>query len=138
MLALFQTFEGAIVHVGLDETWRGTHVDIAQSGYLDLRVELRREFDPRRIRVELAAIALQRAQEVSDSGIDVGCSSDVASDVGSVAALVGPALVIELQSRISGDAEITGGKVRKQGPFPPPAIPLALVASRPAPAHILA
>src|SRR5713101_3074583 len=127
---LFQAFEVAIVHVGLDEAWRGTHVDIAQSGYLDLRVELRREFDPRRIRVELAAIALQRAQEVSDSGIDILRSSDVASDVGSVAALVGPALVIELQSRISGDAEITGGKVRKQGLFPGPAIAMTLVASR--------
>src|SRR5216683_2252252 len=127
---LFQAFEVAIVHVGLHKAWRGTHVDIAQSGYLDLRVELRREFEPLRIWVELAAIALQRAQEVSDSGIDILRSSDVASDVGSVAALVGPALVEELQSGISGDAEITGGKVRKQGLFPGPAVAMTLVASR--------
>src|SRR5229473_3513641 len=127
---LFQTFEVAIVHVGFHKAWRRAHVDIAQRGYLELGVELRSELDPPRIRIQLAAIALQCAQEVSDSGIDVGCSSDVASDVGSVAALVGPALVIELQSRISGDAEITGGKVRKQGLFPGPAIAMTLVASR--------
>src|SRR6266436_3469753 len=104
---LFQAFEVAIVHVGLDETWRGTHVDIAQSGYLELRVELRREFDPLRIRIELATIALQRAQKGSNSRIDVCRSSDVASNVGSVAALVGLAFVVELQSRISGNAEVT-------------------------------
>src|SRR5713226_1848938 len=109
MHPFFQAFEVAIVHVGLDETWRGTHVDIAQSGYLELGVELWREFDPRRIRIQLAAIALQRAQKGAYSGIDVRRSCEV----GSVAALVGPALVIELQSGISGDAEITGGKVRK-------------------------
>ena len=110
---LFQAFEVAIVHVSLDETWCGTHVDVAQSGYLELGVELGRELDPRRIGIELAAIALQRAQKGSDSPIDVCRSSDVGSDVGSVAALVGPTLVIELQSRIFGDAEITGGKVCK-------------------------
>src|SRR5260370_12183682 len=121
----FQAFEVAIVHVGLDETWRGTHVDIAQSGYLELGVELRGEFDPLRIRIELAAIALQRAQEVADSSIDVCRSSDVSSDVGSVAALVGLALVIELQARISGDAEITGGNIRKQRPLPRPSLPMA-------------
>src|SRR5216684_3633306 len=126
----FEAFEVAIVHVGLYEAWCGTHVDVAQSGYVDLGIELRGEFDPLRIRIELTTIALQRAQKVSDSCIDVRRTSEVASDVGSVAALVGPALVIELQSRISGDAEITGGKVRKQGLFPGPAIAMALVASR--------
>src|SRR6266849_3042440 len=135
---LFQAFEVAIVHVGLDEIWRGTHVDVAQRGYLELGVELGREFDPLRIRIELAAIALQRAQKVSDSGIDVRRSSDVASDVGSVAALVGPALVEELQSGISGDAEITGGKVRKQGLFPGPAVAMTLVASRLAAEQLIA
>src|SRR5712692_4843706 len=127
---LFQAFEVAVVHVGLHKGWRGTHVDVAQSGYLDLGVEFRRELDPLRIRIELAAIALQGAQKVSDSLIDVCRASDVASDVGSVAALVGPTLVIELQSRIFGDAEITGGKVRKQGLFPGPAVAMTLVASR--------
>src|SRR5713226_1458639 len=123
----FEAFEVAIVHVGLYEAWCGTHVDIAQSGYLDLGIELGREFDPLRIRIELTAIALQRAQKVPDSCIDVRRSSDVASDVGSVAALVGLALVIELQSRISGDAEITGGKVRKQWLFAGPAVAMTLV-----------
>src|SRR6266446_1912972 len=104
-----QAFEIAIVHVGLNEAWRWTHIDIAQSGYLELRVELRREFDPLRIRIELATIALQRAQKGSNSRIDVRRSGEI----GTEAALVGPALVVELQSRISGDAEITGGKVRK-------------------------
>src|SRR5713226_9040039 len=122
---LFQAFEVAIVHVGLDEAWCGTHVDVAQSGYLELRVELRREFDPLRIRIELAAIALQRAQKGSDSLIDVRRSGEI----GTVAALVGLALEVELQSRISGDAEITGGKVRKQGFFPWPAVAMTLVAS---------
>src|SRR5713226_5722809 len=106
---LFEAFEVAIVHVSLHKGWRGTHVDVAQSGNLELGVELGREFDPPRIRIQLAAIALQRAQKGADSRIDVRRSGEV----GSVAALVGPALVIELQSRISGDAEITGGKVRK-------------------------
>src|SRR6266478_7711334 len=106
---LFQAFEVAIVHVGLDETWRGAHIDIAQRGYLELGVELRGEFDPLGIRIELTAIALQRAQKAADSSIDVRRSGEI----GSVAALVGPAFVIELQSRISGDAEIAGGKVRK-------------------------
>src|SRR5216683_7814218 len=131
---LFQAFEVAIVHVGLDETWRGTHVDIAQSGYLELRVELRREFDPLRIRIELAAIALQRAQKGSDSRIDVRRSGEI----GTVAALVGLALVVVLQSRISGDAEITGGKVRKQGLFAGPAIAMTLVASRLAAKQLIA
>src|SRR5882762_9502541 len=130
MQDFFQAFEVAIVHVGLYEAWRGAHVDVAQSGYLELGIELRGEFDPLRIRIELTTIALQRAQKVSDSGIDVRRSSDVTGDVGSVAALVGPALVIELQSGISGDAEITGGEVRKQGLFPGPAIAMTLVASR--------
>src|SRR5713226_3943502 len=127
---LFQAFEVAVVHVVLDEGWHGTHVDVAQSGYLELGVELGRELDPRRIGIELAAIALQRAQKGSDSPIDVCRSSDVRSDVGSVAALVGPTLVIELQSRIFGDAEITCGKVCKQGLFPGPAVAMTLVASR--------
>src|SRR6266851_1735727 len=135
---LFQAFEVAIVHVGLDEAWCGTHVDIAQRGYLELGVELGREFDPLRIRIELAAIALQRAQKVSDSGIDIRRSSDVASDVGSVAALVGTALVIELQSRISGDAEITGGEVRKQGLFAGAAVAMTLVAARLAAEQVIA
>src|SRR5712692_3110945 len=135
---LFKAFEVAIVHVGLHKGWRGTHVDIAQGGYLELGVELWRELDPRRIRIELAAIALQRAQEGADSLIDVCRSSDVGSDVGSVAALVGPTLVIELQSRIFGDAEITGGKVRKQGLFPGPAIAMTLVASRLAAKQLIA
>src|SRR5260370_2291853 len=107
----FEAFEVAIVHVGLYEAWRGTHVDVAQSGYLDLGVELRCELDPLRIRIELTTIALQRAQKVSDSCIDVRRSSDGTGDVGSVAALVGLALVIQLQSGISGDAEITGGGI---------------------------
>src|SRR5260370_13994148 len=106
---LFQAFEVAIVHVGFHKAWRWAHVDIAQSGYLELRVELRREFDPLRIRIELAAIALQRAQEGPHSRIDVRPSAEI----GTVPALVGLALVVELQSRISGDAEITGSKVRK-------------------------
>src|SRR6266849_11047692 len=135
---LFQAFEVAIVHIGLHKAWRGAHVDVAQSGYLKLGVELRGEFDPLRIRIELAAVALQRAQKVSDSCIDVRRTSEVASDVGSVAALVGPALVIELQSRISGDAEITGGEVRKQGLFPGPAIAMTLVASRFAAEQVIA
>src|SRR6202011_6314909 len=108
MYDLLQAFEVAIVHVGFHETRHGTHVDIAQSGNLELGVELRRAFDPLRIRIEVAAIALQRAQEGADSGIDVRRTSEV----GSVVALVGLALIIKLQSRISGDAEITGGKVR--------------------------
>src|SRR5258708_20808165 len=124
----FQAFEVAIVHVGLDETWRGTHVDVAQSGYLELRVELRREFDPLRIRIELAAITLQRTQKGSNSPIDACRSSDVASNVGSVAALVGLAFAVELQSRISGDAEVTSGKVCKQGLLAGPPIPMTLVA----------
>src|SRR4029077_18559454 len=61
-----------------------------------------------------------------NSGIDV-CRS---GEVGSVAALVGPGFVIELQSRISGDAEITGVKVGKQGLAPGPAVAMTLVASR--------
>src|SRR5258708_34389035 len=126
----FQAFEVAIVHVGLDETWRGTHVDVAQSGYLELRVELRREFDPLRIRIELAAITLQRTQKGSNSPIDVCRSSDVASNVGSVAALVGLAFVVELQSRISGNAEVTSVKVRKNGLLAGPAIAMTRVASR--------
>src|SRR5258708_15713411 len=126
----FQAFEIAIVHVGLNEAWRWTHIDIAQSGYLELRVELRREFDPLRIRIELAAITLQRTQKGSNSPIDVCRSGDVASNVGSVAALVGLAFVVELQSRISGDAEITGGKVFKKGLFARPAIAVTLLASR--------
>src|SRR5258708_1808765 len=135
---LFEAFEVAVVHVGLYEAWRGAHVDVAQSGYLDLGIELRGEFDPLRIRIELTTIALQRAQKVSDSCIDVRRTSEVASDVGSVAALVGPALVIELQARISGDAEITGGKVRKQGLFRGPAIAMTLVASRLAAEQLIA
>src|SRR5467141_2929983 len=135
---LFQAFEVAIVHVGLYEAWCGTHVDVAQSGYLDLGIELRGEFDPLRIRIELTTIALQRAQKVSDSCIDVRRTSEVASDVGSVAALVGPALVIELQSRISGDAEITGGKVRKQGLFAGAAVAVTLVAARLAAEQVIA
>src|SRR6266851_3374450 len=135
---LFQAFEVAIVHVGLDETWRGTHVDVAQRGYLELGVELGRELDPRRIGIELAAIALQRTQKGSDSGIDVRRSGDIGSDVGNVAALVGLSLVIELQSRISGNAEITGGKVCKQGLFPGPAIAMTLVASRLAAEQLIA
>src|SRR5713226_5873976 len=131
---LFQALEVAIVHVGLDETWRGAHIDIAQRGYLELRVELRREFNPLRIRIELAAIALQRAQKGSDSRIDVRRSGEI----GTVAALVGLALVVELQSRISGDAEITGSKVRKQGFFPWPAVAMALVASRLAAEQVIA
>src|SRR5258708_23782404 len=130
----FQAFEVAIVHVGLDETWCGTNGGIAQRGYLELRVELRREFDPLRIRIELAAVALQRAQKGSDSLIDVRRSGEI----GTVAALVGLALEVELQSRISGDAEITGGKVRKQGFFPGPAVAMALVASRLAAEQLLA
>src|SRR5260370_15957543 len=129
----FQAFEVAIVHVGLDETWRGTHVDIAQSGYLELGVELRREFDPLRIRIELAAIALQRAQKGSDSLIDVRRSGEI----GTVAALVGLALEVELQSRISGDAEITGGKVRKQGVLPLRTVSLTLACTRLAAAQVI-
>src|SRR6266852_4169603 len=106
---LFQALEVAIVHVGLDETWRGAHVGIAQSGYLELRVELRRELDPLRIRIELATIAFQRAQKGFNSRIDVRCSGEI----GNVAALAVPGLVVELHSRITRDAEITGGKVRK-------------------------
>src|SRR6266436_2159531 len=131
---LFQAFEVAIVHVGLDESWRGAHVDVAQRGYLDLGVELGGEFDPLGIGIELAAIALQRPQKAPDSRIDV-CRS---GEVGSVAALVGPAFVIELQSRISGDAEITGGKVRKEGFFPGPAVAMTLVASRLAAEQLIA
>src|SRR5260370_6949430 len=93
----FQAFEVAIVHVGLDETWRGTHVDIAQSGYLELRVELGREFDPLRIRIELAAIALQRAQNGSDSLIDVRRSRKIAT----LASLLGLAFERPLTSRLS-------------------------------------
>src|SRR5712664_2136801 len=135
---LFEAFEVAIVHVGLYEAWCRAHVDVAQRGYLELGVELGREFEPLRIGIELAAIALQRAQKVSDSGIDVRRSSDVTGDVGSVAALVGLALVIELQSGISGDAEITGGEVRKQGLFPGPAIAMTLVAARLAAEELIA
>src|SRR5713101_4196275 len=135
---LFQAFEVAVVHVGLDEAWCGTHIDIAQRGHLELGGELRRELDPVKIRIELAAVALQGEQEGSDSGIDVRRSSDIGTDIRSVAALVGPALVIELQSRISGDAEITGGKVRKQGLFPGPAIAMTLVASRLAAEQLIA
>jgi len=64
---LFQIFEIAIVHIGFHQSLAWTHVDIAQSRYLDFRVELRREFNPLRIRIQLAAIALQRAQEEPDS-----------------------------------------------------------------------
>src|ERR1700746_1388756 len=134
----FQAFEVALVHVGFPKAWCGTHVDIAQSGHLELRVELRSALEPLRIRIELAAIALQCTQEGADSPINVCRSSDVGSDVGSVAALVGPTLVIELQSRISGDAEITGGKVRKQGLFPGPAVAMTLVASRLAAEELIA
>src|SRR5260370_18872560 len=91
----FQAFEIAIVHVGLNEAWRWTHIDIAQSGYLELRVELRREFDPLRIRIELAAITLQRTQKGSNSPIDVCLSSDVASKIEWVAALVGSLFVVD-------------------------------------------
>src|SRR5260370_34203587 len=110
---LFEALEVAIVHVSLHKAWRGAHVDIAQSGHLELGVELRSAFKPLSIRIELAAIALQRAEEGADSLIDVCRSREVGADIGSVAALVGLALVIELQSGISGNAEITGGKVRK-------------------------
>jgi len=34
------------MHVGFHKAWRGPHVDVAQSGYLDFRLELRREFNP--------------------------------------------------------------------------------------------
>src|SRR5260370_12632862 len=103
---LFQAFEVAIVHVGFHKAWRRAHVDIAQCGYLELRVELRREFDPLRIRIDLAAIALQRAQKGPHSRIDVRPSSAI----GTVATLVTLAFVVELQSRIFGDAEITACK----------------------------
>src|ERR1700752_3413606 len=98
----FKAFEVAVVHVGFDKAGRGTHVYIAQSGYLKLRVKLRRDFDPLRIGIELATVALQRSQEGSDPLVDVRRSGDVGSDVGSVASLVRPTLVIELQSWISG------------------------------------
>src|SRR3984893_6131905 len=135
---LFQAFEVAIVHVGLHKAWRGTHVDIAQSGHLELRVELRSAFEPLRIGIELAAIALQSAKEGADSLIDVRRPSDVGTDIRSVAALVGLSLVIELQSRIFGHAEITGGKVRKQGLFPGSAVAMTLVASRLAAEELIA
>src|SRR6266481_255862 len=106
---LFQAFEISVMHVGFHKAWRGPHVDVAQSGYLDFPLELRREFNPPGIGIELTAVALQRPQEGSDSGIDVRRSGEI----GTVAALVGPALIQVLQSWISGDAEITGGKVRK-------------------------
>src|SRR4029077_18788436 len=104
----------------------GTHIDIAQSRDLELRVELRREFDPLRIRIDLTAVALQCAQKESDSAIDVR----VSGRVGGVPELVRPALVVELQSRTSGDAEIAGGEIRKQRLFAGPTIAMALVASR--------
>src|SRR5258708_23107450 len=98
---VFEAFEVAIVHVGLYEAWCGTHVDVAQSGYLDLGIELRVAFDPLRIRIELTTIALQRAQKASDSCIDVRRTSEVASHVASVAAFVGLLLVIDLQYETS-------------------------------------
>ena len=41
-----EALEHAVVHVGLHKFGRWTHVHIAQSGYLELRGELRRELDP--------------------------------------------------------------------------------------------
>ena len=88
----FQAFEVAIVHIGLHKIGPWTHVRIAQSGNLELRVELRREFDPLSIRIQLTAIAFQRAQEGSDPCIDVRASGGIRI----IAALVGPALVVDL------------------------------------------
>src|SRR6202011_22271 len=113
-------------HVGFHKVWRGTHVDIAQSGYLEFPIELRREFDPPRIRIQLIAVALQRAQEGSHPRIDIRRSGEI----GTIAALVGSVFVVNLQSRISGNADITGCKVRKHRLFPGPAVAMTLVASR--------
>src|SRR6266478_4814730 len=60
---LFEALEVAVVHVGLHEVGCRTHVDIAQRGYLELCVEFGSEPDPLRIRIQLAAIALQSAQK---------------------------------------------------------------------------
>ena len=60
---LFEALEVAVVHVGLHEVGRRTHVDVAQRGYLELGVEFGSEPDPPRIRIQLAAIALQRAEK---------------------------------------------------------------------------
>src|SRR5450432_1405506 len=89
---LFHAFEVAIVHVGFHKVRPWTHINIAQSGNLELRVELRRALDPLCIRIQLAAVALQRAQEGSDSLVDIRASRRVWT----VAALVRLALVVDL------------------------------------------
>src|SRR6202030_3171691 len=101
---------------------------------LKLGVKFGSEFEPLRVGIQLTAIAVQGAQKKSDTGIDVR----FAGDVRCVPKLVGRALVIDLQSRISRDAKIAGGKVRKQRLFARPAIAMALVASRLAAEQLIA
>src|SRR5271157_371643 len=69
---LFEALEIAVVHVSLHEVGRGAHVDIAQRGDLELGVEFRSKANPLRVWIQLAAIALQRAQERSDACVDKG------------------------------------------------------------------
>ena len=92
MHQLFQAFEVAIVHVGLHKFGPWTHVHIAQCGYLELAVELRCKLNPFRIWIQLTAQAFQLAQEKSHARIHERRSTGV----GTIAALVGHTLVVEL------------------------------------------
>src|SRR5271157_2614015 len=99
---LFQALEVAVMHVGLHEAGRGAHVDIAQRGYLELGIEFRSQPDPLRIWIQLAAIALQRAEKAPDAGVDEGLSRWISAK----AALVGRSFEVILQRGISRHAEI--------------------------------
>src|SRR6202043_2254246 len=117
--------EVAVVHVGLHEVGRRTHIDVTQCGYLELGVEFGSEPDPPRIRIQLAAIALQRAQKRSNTGVVVSLSRRI----GPTAAPVGLVLIVILQRRIPRDAEIAGCEVGEERLFTGPAIAVTLVAS---------
>src|SRR5713101_7404604 len=122
---VFEVLEVAVVHVGLHEVGRRTHVDVAQCGYLELGVEFVSEPDPPRIRIQLAAVALQRAQKGSNTGVVVSLSRRI----GAIAAPVGPILIVVLQRWVPRYAEVAGCEVGEQRLFSGPAIAVTLVAS---------
>src|SRR6266404_5033538 len=121
---LFEALEVAVVHVGLHEVGCRTHVDVAQRGYLEFGVEFGSEPDPPRIRIQLAAIALQRAQKGSNTGVVVSLSRRISP----IAAPVGLVFVVILQTWIPRYSEIAGCEVGEQRLFTGPAIAVTLVA----------
>src|SRR6266849_3258019 len=122
---VFEALEVAVVHVGLHEVGRRTHIDVAQCGYLELGVEFGSEPDPPRIGIQLAAIALQPAQKRSDARVVVSLSRRISA----IATPVGRIFVVILQLWIPRDAEIAGCEVGEQRFFTGPAIAVTLVAS---------